>query len=142
MSDTTNTSSTPGGDPILDVLATVEDAPIREGLVVSTLRVTLPPASQGTPPHRHAGPVFGYVVRGAVTFEVEGKGVRTLREGDAFWEPGGDVIHYQDANALDDAETEFVVTLMLPPGSDLLTLVSEEELAERADRREPSSNRA
>lgn len=132
-----NPTSTSGGDPILEVLAQVDDAPIRAGLSVTTLRVTLPPASAGTPPHRHPGPVFGYVVRGAVTFEVEGKGVTTLRAGDAFWEPGGDTIHYQDANALDDAETEFVVTLMLPPGADLLTLVTDEELAERADRRRP-----
>lgn len=130
-----STESASALEPVIDVLSQVEDAPIQAGQVVTTLRVTLPPASPGTPPHRHPGPAFGYVVRGAVTFEVEGRAPVTLRAGDAFWEPGGDVIHYEDSNALTDEETEFVVTLMLPPGADLLTLVDETELTERADRR-------
>lgn len=65
-------------------------------------------------------------------FEVEGEAERIIRAGEAFWEPGGDLIHYQDANNLDDAETVFVVTAVLPPGEELLTLVSDDELAERA----------
>lgn len=31
-------------------------------------------------------------------FEVEGGPARVIRAGEAFWEPGGDLIHYQDSN--------------------------------------------
>jgi quercetin dioxygenase-like cupin family protein len=37
-----------------------------------TLLVTLPPGSAGTPPHRHTGPAFGYVIQGEMIFELEG----------------------------------------------------------------------
>jgi hypothetical protein len=37
--------------------------------------------------------------------ELEGEAPRVLRAGDAFWEPGGDVIHYQDANNRTDIRT-------------------------------------
>ncbi|MFI2507118.1 hypothetical protein [Streptomyces sp. NPDC018972] len=53
------------------------------------------------------------------------------------WEPGGDVIHYQDGNALTDARTRFVVTVMYAPGKPLLELVDEEEPARRAHLRAP-----
>lgn len=53
---------------------------------------------------------------------------------------GGDLVHYQDANNLDEAETVFTVTAVLPPGADLLVPVSDEELAERAHLRAPRSN--
>jgi hypothetical protein len=44
------------------------------------------------------GPCFGYVLEGEVVFELEGEPTRVIRAGEAFWEPGGDVIHYQDGN--------------------------------------------
>ena len=53
--------------------------------------VELPPGDPGTPPHRHSGPVFGYM-------------------------PDGDVIHYQAANHLSDACSRFVVVMVGVPG--------------------------
>ena len=67
---------------------------------VMTAIVELPPGDPGTPPHRHSGPVFGYLLEGEMTFELEGEPERVVRAGEAFWEPGGDVIHYQAANHL------------------------------------------
>ena len=57
--------------------------------------------------------------------------VPLLRAGEAFWEAGGDVIHYSDANNRDDVRLRFLVTMMCVPGQPMLTLVSEEELAAR-----------
>lgn len=54
-----------------------------------------------------------------------------LKAGDALFEPGGDVIHYQGANNLPDAQSQLVVMMFAPPGSPVLTVVGEEELAER-----------
>jgi quercetin dioxygenase-like cupin family protein len=41
--------------------------------------------------------VFGYVLEGEMLFELEGEPPRVIEAGEAFWEPGGDVIHYSDA---------------------------------------------
>jgi quercetin dioxygenase-like cupin family protein len=81
--------------------------------------------------------VFGYMLEGEMRFEVEGEPERVIRAGEAFWEPGGDVIHYQDANNLQDATSRFVVTMMMTPGAPMITFVDEEELARRRDRRAP-----
>jgi hypothetical protein len=55
--------------------------------------------------------------------------------GETFWEPGGDVIHYQDGNNLADASTRFVVIMFGVPGQPMLMPVSAEELEERRPRR-------
>jgi quercetin dioxygenase-like cupin family protein len=104
---------------------------------IVAVTVDLEPGSAGAPPHRHPGPVFGYVVQGEVIFELEGEPERIVRAGDAFWEPGGDVIHYQAANNRVDTSATFVATLVCPPGQEILTFVTAEELAERAHLRHP-----
>jgi quercetin dioxygenase-like cupin family protein len=104
---------------------------------VVTVTIELEPGSAGSPPHRHSGPVFGYLVEGELIFELEGEPERVIRAGEAFWEPGGDVIHYQAANGLADGRTTFVAVLVCAPGRELLTYVSGEELAERAHLRHP-----
>ena len=105
-----------------------------EDMVVT---IELSPGTPGTRPHRHTGPVFGYMLEGEMIFELEGEPERVIRAGEAFWEPGGDVIHYQAANNLSDAWSRFVVTMIGVPGEPMLTLVSDDELAERRDRRAP-----
>jgi hypothetical protein len=54
-----------------------------------------------------------------------------------FWEPGGDVIHYQDGNNLADAWSRFVVIMMCVPGQPMLMVVDADELESRRDRRAP-----
>ncbi|MGY4965036.1 cupin domain-containing protein [Streptomyces sp. 900105245] len=119
------------------MLADVKPPFIPEGASGMTILVEWPPGDPGTPPHRHSGPCFGYVIEGAVRFELEGEPERVVKAGETFWEPGGDVIHYQDGNALSDAQTKFVVTMLCEPGQPMLTFVDEEELKQRAPRRAP-----
>lgn len=71
------------------------------------------------------------MIDGEMLFELEGEAPRVLRAGDAFWGPGGDVIHYQDANNRTDIPCSFVLTLFCLPGQPVLEPVTEEELAER-----------
>lgn len=111
-----------------------------EGAEVMTMTVELPPGSPGTPPHRHSGPVFGYMIDGEMIFELEGEPERVIRAGEAFWEPGGDVIHYQAGNNLPDAWSRFVVVMVGVPGEPMLTLVGAEELEARRARRAPRRN--
>ncbi|MGV9601378.1 cupin domain-containing protein [Streptosporangium sandarakinum] len=104
---------------------------IPDGAEVTTVRLDLPPGDPGSPPHRHSGPVFGYLLEGELLFELEGEPPRVIRAGEAFWEPGGDVIHYQAANNLPDAWTRFVVVMIGAPGRPMLTLVDQDELDAR-----------
>ncbi|MGH3588770.1 MAG: cupin domain-containing protein [Pseudonocardia sp.] len=104
---------------------------------VMTATVEVPPGDPGTPPHRHSGPVYGYVLEGAIVFELEGEPERVIRAGEAFWEPGGDVIHYQAGNADPDRRSRFVVMMLHAPGAPMLTLVDEAELAQRRHLRAP-----
>jgi len=127
-----------GPPPDIQMVATVHGAPqIHEHADAMTIHVTLPPNSPGAPPHRHSGPAYGYVLKGEIIFELEGAPQRVIKAGEAFWEPGGDVIHYQDGNNLADAESEFVVTMFCVPGRPMLIPVSAEELEERRERRAP-----
>ncbi|PWK85043.1 quercetin dioxygenase-like cupin family protein [Lentzea atacamensis] len=127
-----------GPPPKVEILAESPGvAPVPESLVARSILVTLPPGSPGAPPHRHPGPVYAHVVKGAITFELEGAPERVIRAGEAFFEPGGDVIHYKGANHLDDEESALIATMICEPGAPALTLVGDEELAARKHLRAP-----
>ncbi|MDT7803888.1 MAG: hypothetical protein QOI78_7321 [Actinomycetota bacterium] len=83
---------------------------IPDGAHVMTATIELPPGDSGTPPHRHSGPVFGYML-------------------------DGEMIHYQAANNLADASSRLVVVMLCAPGREMLTFVGPDEPAARADRR-------
>jgi quercetin dioxygenase-like cupin family protein len=100
--------------------------------------VELPPGDPGIAPHRHSGPVFGYMLEGEMLFELEGEAPYPIKAGEAFWEPGGDVIHYTTANMLDDTTSRFVVVMLCAPGVEMITLVGDEELAAKASERIPA----
>jgi hypothetical protein len=70
-------------------------------------------------------------------FELEGEAPRVITAGEAFWEPGGDVIHYSDANNRSDVPLRFVVTMICVPGSPMLVLVDDDELEARKGARVP-----
>lgn len=55
-----------------------------------------------------------------------------IKAGETLWEPGGEVIHYQNGNASSDAPAKYIVFMMCAQGQPMLTLVEEQELTERA----------
>jgi quercetin dioxygenase-like cupin family protein len=121
------------------VVQEVQPPFIPENAHAMTVVINYPPGSAGAPPHRHpSGPAFGYVLEGEMLFELEGQPPRVVYAGEAFWEPGGDVIHYSDGNNRDDVKVRFVVTMLCVPGKPMLELVSEEELAARKHLRVPA----
>jgi uncharacterized protein YbjT (DUF2867 family)/quercetin dioxygenase-like cupin family protein len=124
----------------LTVLQEAKPPFIPAGADVMTVVIEFSPGDPGTPPHRHSGPAVGYMLEGEMLFELEGEPPRVIRAGEAFWEPGGDVIHYQNGNNRADIPSRYVVTMMGVPGQPMLTLVSDEELALRKDRRAPRSS--
>ena len=112
----------------ITVVQEAEPPFIPAGAHAMTVVVEFPPGDPGTPAHRHSGPAFGYVLAGEMVFELEGEPPRVVRAGEAFWEPGGDVIHYQDGNNRDDIPVRFTVTMLCEPGKPMLEFVSEQEL--------------
>ncbi|MET7290536.1 cupin domain-containing protein [Streptomyces sp. NPDC005573] len=134
------TGSPPGSDAwktALTVLQSVQPPSVPEGVEVMTVVIEFPPGDPGTPPHRHSGPAFGYMLEGEMLFELEGEPERVIKAGETFWEPGGDVIHYQDGNNRTDTRSRFLVTMLCAPGQPMLTLVDAEELAARRHLRAP-----
>src|SRR5262252_4450609 len=124
----------------LTVIQSVTPPFIPSDAEVMTVIIEWPPGSAGAPPHRHpGGPSFGYVLEGEMLFELEGEAPRVIKAGEAFWEPGGDVIHYSDANNRDDVRLRFLVTMICVPGVPMLVVVDEDELEQRKDRRVPRS---
>jgi quercetin dioxygenase-like cupin family protein len=121
----------------ITVVQEVEPPFIPAGAHATTIVIEYPPGHPGSPPHRHSGPIFGYVLEGEMVFELEGESPRVVRAGEAFWEPGGDVIAYQDGNNRDDIPVRFACINLSEPGKPRITLVDEEELALRKNRRAP-----
>lgn len=131
------TSISPGSNTVVTTLLCQQPPSVPEPTEVMTVVVELQPDDPGSPPHWHSGPVFGYMVEGEMIFELEGEPERVIRAGEAFWEPGGDVIHYQAANNLTDRHSRFVAVMLCVPGEPMLTVVPEDELERRRDRRAP-----
>ena len=74
--------------------------------------------------HKHPCPVVRYIVSGSVIFQVEGDTLKTLKAGDAFFEPADvPIIHFDNASEREpmrfiayyllNKETELIQ--MLPP---------------------------
>lgn len=109
-----------------------------EGAHVMVGTVTVPPGDPGAAPHRHSGPVFGYVLDGEILFELEGEAPYPIKAGEAFWEPGGPVVHYQAANLRQDIASTFVVFMVCAPDVPMMTFLDDEEIRERNHLRHPS----
>jgi quercetin dioxygenase-like cupin family protein len=63
----------------------------------TTVEVTLEPG-QASAPHRHPGPVFGYVLEGEYQWAIDDQPARTLKAGETFYEPTG-CLHRVSKNA-------------------------------------------
>ena len=127
-----------GNTKVSDLLSATPPR-IPEGAHAMTQLVELPPADAGPAPHRHSGPVFGYVLEGRILFELEGEEPYEITEGQAFWEPGGEVVHYQVANLEPDSWSRFLAVCICAPGVDMITMLTPEELVARDHLRHPSA---
>jgi quercetin dioxygenase-like cupin family protein len=76
------------------------------------VELTLEPGAAGSP-HRHPGPVFGYVLEGDVEFAVDDEEARKLKTGDTFYEPSM-ALHAVMRNPSDKAQARVIVVLIHP----------------------------
>jgi quercetin dioxygenase-like cupin family protein len=129
-----------GNTKITDLLC-VTPPPSPEGAHAMTQLVELPPADAGLDPHRHSGPVFGYVLEGKILLEIEGEAPREIVAGEAFWEPGGDVVHYQMRNLDASGWSRFLAVCICAPGVDMITMLEPREILSRDPLRHPAVRR-
>lgn len=54
----------------------------------TAVEVTLEPGRAGSP-HRHPGPVLGYVIEGEYEWAIDDRPAKVLKAGDTFYEPAG-----------------------------------------------------
>jgi quercetin dioxygenase-like cupin family protein len=67
-----------------DIAEKLDGKPAR----VTTVEVALEPGQASTP-HRHPGPVFGFVIEGTYEWAIDDQAVKTLKAGETFYEPTG-----------------------------------------------------
>jgi quercetin dioxygenase-like cupin family protein len=127
-----------GNVEVTDLLC-VTPPSIPEGSHAMTQLVELPPADAGLAPHRHSGPVFGYVLEGRMLFELEGEEPREIVAGQAFWEPGGDAVHFQMANLDPHNWTRVLAVCICAPDVEMITMLEPEEIAARDHLRHPTA---
>jgi quercetin dioxygenase-like cupin family protein len=121
-----------GNVTITDLLSATPP-PIPKGAHAMTQLVELAPADDGLGPHRHSGPVFGYVVEGRMLFELEGEAPREIL--------AGDVVHYQMRNLDATRWTRFVAVCICAPGVEMITMLEPQEIEARDALRHPDARR-
>ncbi len=78
----------------------------------TTVEVTLGPG-QASAPHRHPGPVFGYVIEGEYEWAIDDNKARTLKTGDTFYEPTG-CLHRVSRNPSQTGTTRVLAVVLHP----------------------------
>lgn len=62
-------------------------------------------------PHRHAGPVFGYVLEGQYEHALDDEPVKTYKAGDTFYEPSGS-LHRVARNPSGNTRTRLLAVIL------------------------------
>ena len=78
----------------------------------TVLEVTFEPGQKDSP-HRHAGPVFGYVLEGEYEHAMDDEPVKTYKAGETFYEPSGSV-HRVARNPSDKTKTRLLAVILHP----------------------------
>jgi quercetin dioxygenase-like cupin family protein len=72
--------------------------------------VTFEPGQQDSP-HRHAGPVFGYVLEGDYEHALDDEPVKTYKAGESFYEPSG-CVHRVARNPSGQTRTRLLAVVL------------------------------
>ena len=86
----------------------------------TTVEVTLGPGESGAP-HRHTGPVFGYVLEGEYEWAIEDNPVKIMKAGDTFYEPTG-CLHRVSRNPSKKGKTRVLAVVLHPRDARQITI--------------------
>src|SRR5262245_7562142 len=78
----------------------------------TVVEVTFEPGQEDSP-HRHTGPVFGYVLEGEYEHALNDEPVKTYKAGDTFYEPSG-CVHRVARNPSKTAKTRLLAVILHP----------------------------
>jgi quercetin dioxygenase-like cupin family protein len=87
---------------------------------VTVVEVTFEPGQNDTP-HRHAGPVFGYVLEGEYEHAIDDNPVKIYKAGDTFYEPTG-CLHRVARNPSDKNKTRLLAVILHPQAAKEATI--------------------
>ena len=109
---------------------TISDRDIAEKLDgkdtrVSMLEVTIEPR-QSSQPHRHPGPVFGYVLEGEYEWGINDQAVKSLKAGDTFYEPAMS-LHRVSKNPSSKNLTRILAVMLSPRDAKQLVIPEPEK---------------
>jgi quercetin dioxygenase-like cupin family protein len=79
---------------------------------VTMVELTLDPEAAGKP-HRHPGPVFGYILEGEFELGLGDEPAKTLKAGETFYEPGG-ILHRVSRNPSAKSNARVLAVLLHP----------------------------
>ena len=86
----------------------------------TVVEVTLEPGQAGKP-HRHAGPVIGYVLEGEYEWAIDNQPAKTLKAGDTFYEPTG-CLHRVSKNPAAKGNTRVLAVVLHPRDARQITI--------------------
>ncbi|SIO39620.1 Cupin domain-containing protein [Singulisphaera sp. GP187] len=89
-----------------DVLETIDGKAAR----VTVVEVAYEPG-EASLPHRHAGPIFGYVLEGEYELGLDEQSVKTLKAGETFYEPTG-ILHRVSRNPNAKTRTRVLAVML------------------------------
>ncbi|MCO8123104.1 DJ-1/PfpI family protein [Stieleria sp. TO1_6] len=92
-----------------------------EETTATLVEVTLDPLAE-SPPHRHPGPVSGFVVEGTFEFQVEGGAIKTFKAGDSFFEPKM-ILHKVGRNPDKEKRTRVLATIVHPSNAKTIMMM-------------------
>jgi quercetin dioxygenase-like cupin family protein len=77
---------------------------------VTVVEVTFEPGQRDSP-HRHAGPVFGYVLEGQYEHAIDEEPVKIYKAGETFYEPSG-CVHRVARNPSMESKTRLLAVIL------------------------------
>jgi quercetin dioxygenase-like cupin family protein len=93
---------------VRDVAETLDGKEAR----VTTVEVGYEPGEAGQP-HRHPGPIFGYVLEGELELALGREPIKTLKAGETFYEPTG-ILHRVSRNPSARNKTRVLAVILHP----------------------------
>jgi quercetin dioxygenase-like cupin family protein len=87
---------------------------------VTFVEVTYEPGQAGKP-HRHAGPVFGYVLEGEYEWAIDDQPAKVFKAGETFYEPSG-CLHRVTKNPSANGETRVLAVILHPRDAKQVTI--------------------
>jgi len=110
------------GKPKLVVVSEREISEKVDGKEVkaTTVEVTLEPG-QASMPHRHPGPVFGYILEGEYEWAINDQPAKKLKVGDTFYEPAM-CLHRVSRNLSDKNRARILAVLLVPRDAKVISI--------------------